>query len=651
LAALAALALAVGAQVLLENVRLVRGTAPLALPLFAVAAGLAVFATWRVHEGEASLRIEVPARSWILACLPGMGLILTAGLIRVWWPFGMHAQEVFFWSLGVVALLAVGVAHSITRRRQQQTNGSEAEWPASKLVLAYVCIAVVALFMRTVYRFTEYPGWVEADEAYYAFASRAMLEHDPFDWFSLYMIGMPTMQLVPFMTTQGIFGGDLWGARVAGVIMGVSTALFTFAFARRLAGNVVGLTAALLVASAHTLVHFSRTAQIYTQTPLSAAIIMFFFARAWTGGSLLSWVGSGIALGIGTQTYQASHIMPLVVGLNAVGWARIAGVTWRRAAALTVFVEIIAFLLLMPVLLQVYRQTDLTTARPKAIYAFTEHNRPLLGDNPWLTMAKHVRDCLAIFNTGEDHVANYGAARSMVDAATAAVIPLTAALVVVGLRTPIGWVCAVWVGIFFFFGVMLIVPPPTFHRLPAAIVFSCFAAAWAVSRLLRAVQRGFNWRPAFVTVGCLGFAAVVLAANFHFYLYEMRLRRGMLHTMALTRIICGYAATHTVIDATTLDGREFVPKFNSFLGYECPKVKRIEQEDGDGFWNVDKVTSDEHVVLVVPKEAVDVHPGTPTGYRVVREYIDQTSTYPLPLPLAVYELERAGAQLSNSAVP
>lgn len=638
LAAIAALALAAAAQGLLESVRLPRLPAPWFVgPLFLIAAVLAVYATWQTRDNEASLSIEVPDWRWFAACLPGVGLLLAAGLMRRNPVYG-QGQVVLVWSLGVAALLAVGVGHWLAWRRQSPPRRDE--WSPAALAIAYIVLVVVAVAMRTAYGFADHPAWVEADEAYYAFEARDILNNRPFDWFSLYMVGMPTMQLVPFEITEGLFGTNLWGARAGGVIMGVLTVTFTFAFARRLAGNVTGFTTALLVASAHTLVHFSRTVQIYTLTPFAAAAVMWPFARAWTGGTFLSWIGAGIILGIGTQTYYASHIIPAVIGLVAVGWWWWSDVGWRKALALTVTVEFISLLLLLPIGVEIIRQNELAAGHPKAIYSISKQNRDELGEKFWPMITEHITKCLTIFNTGEDNVANYHAPRSMVDAVTAAAIPLAAALVLVGLRSPIGWTCASWVAPFFVFGVMLTMPPPTFHRLPAAIVFACFGVAWAFKRLVTVIRRGFGLPEGAVMAACLVFGVAALASNASFYLGEFRRVRPMVHTMAFTRLVCRYAPTHTVIDATTLDGREFIPTFNTFLGFECPAAKRLEVRAAAELWNTATITNDEHVVLIVPEEAVKAHPGTPSGYRVVREYVDVTSQYPQPLPLSVYELER-----------
>ena len=649
LAAIVALAFAATAQGVLESVRLTSGAglqnaaAPwFVWPLFLLAAVLAVYATWRTRDGEVSLSIDIPDWRWFAACLPGVGLLVAAGLMRLQ---GSNAGALaLVWSLGVVAFLAVGVAHSLGHRREKRPDHDE--WSPRTLAIAYLVLIVVALVMRTAYGFADHPAWVEADEAYYAFAARDKMMHAPFDWFSLYMVGMPTMQLVPFMLTQELFGGHLWGARAAGVIMGTLTVTFTFAFARRLAGNVTGFTAALLVASAHTLVHFSRTVQIYTLTPLAAAIVMWPFVRAWTGGGFLWWIAAGIALGIGTQTYYASHIIPAVIALVAAGWWWWSDVGWRKALSLTITVEVIALLLLLPIGAEIYSQSELAAGHPNAIYSISKQNRDELGDKFWPMITKHIKQCLTMFNTGKDNVPNYSAPRSMVDAVTAAAIPLAAAVVLVGLRSPSGWTCASWVAPFFVFGVMLTMPPPTFHRLPAAIVFACFGVAWTFKRLATVIRRGLGLPESSVMVACLAFAVAALASNANFYFGEFRLARPMVHSMAFTRLVCRYAATHTVIDATILDGREFVPSFNTYLTYECPEVKRLTVRETAELWNTAKITNDEHVVLIVPKEAVDAHPGIPSGYRVVREYVDVTAQYPAPLPLSVYELER-----ENSASP
>jgi hypothetical protein len=639
-AALAAIVLAGAAQAWLEAAR--GGIELPTLPwlLFALAGGLALLATWGQSYGVTGLRIDHPGWGWLAALLPGMALLLLAAWMRRHYGFSLtHGSLLLVWSFGVVALLAAGLAQSLLRKHALPAL-TAARWSGGRLLLAYGAVTLVALAMRLAYGITEHPAWVEADEAYCAIAARNLLENDPYNWFSLYMVGMPTLQLLPLMIAQQLFGSDLWGVRFGGVIMGTATAVVTFAFARRLAGDVVGLTAALLVAGAHTLVHFSRTAQIYTETPFAAVVVMWLFLRAWTGGSLLAWVAAGVALGVAAQTYQASQIMPVALLLTALGWAWAGAVDWRRAAALTMTVEIIALLLVLPVILEMIRQPELTASRPSAIYSFSERNWEAMGEKAWPTVIAHVGNSLAMFNTGTDHVPNYSANRSLVDAVTAASIPLAAACILFALRSPLGWACAVWVGTYFLFGVMLIMPPTTFHRLPAAVVFACVAAAWTVTRLLRALRDGFALRPAFVGVACIAFGLASVAANAHYYLHEFRSRRPLIHSMGFTHLACRYAQTHTVIDATILDGAEFVPRFNTYLSFECPQLKRVIVEDSRLLWNPASLTDAEKAVLIVPRQVVAAHPGAPHGYRIVRRYDDESILYPTPLPLIVYELER-----------
>jgi len=57
-------------------------------------------------------------------------------------------------------------------------------------------------------------------------------------------------------------------------------------------------------------------------------------------------------------------------------------------------------------------------------------------------------------------------------------------------------------------------------------------------------------------------------------------------------------------------------------------------------WAIAAQTQAERAVLIVPAAVVAAHPGAPEGYRIARQFVDTSAQSPLPLPLAVYELEK-----------
>jgi hypothetical protein len=640
LGALAAFALAFAAQGMLEETRLTRAEASGAVaPVFLAAGVLAVAATWGRRDrlpGSRPLAIVLPEGRWWWACLPGIGFLALAALFEGRFS---HQSVFSFWATGILALLAAGAAHAVATRQRRPLT-APADWPARYIALSYLALAAVALGMRTALDITRLPAFVQADEAAYGVYARDILGRNPFAWFDLYMVGMPNMQLVPFRMAQFVFGDSLWAIRMGGVLMGTLSVLCTFGFARRLIGNLPALTGALLLAVAHTHVHWSRTAQIFIETPAAAAVVLWLFTRAWTGGSLLSWLGAGVALGIGTQTYYASYILPLMLPVTALGWALSARVSWKSVLVMTLTVEVVALLVFAPVGKAMYRRLELAATRPTFLFTLRPENLEGMGDNAIDALLGHAKKTVTMFNTGVDHGSDYAAQRSLVDAVTASMVPVAAAILLARLLTPAAWLCLTWVGAYLAIGVFLTAQPPSYHRIPTVLLFSSIAVAWTVAQLAGTIRERLRLPASTVALVCFAFTLAAGASNAYYYFHEFRLTRPTLHTMGLTRLVCGYAETHTVIDATTLDGREFVPTHNVFLYLECPGAKRIRSDKTASLWNVAALTDDERVVLIVPVEVLKSHPGKPQGYRVTKHFVDENIKYPLPLPLAVYELER-----------
>jgi 4-amino-4-deoxy-L-arabinose transferase-like glycosyltransferase len=480
------------------------------------------------------------------------------------------------------------------------------------------------------------PAFVENDEAYGALGAHGVLTADPYNWFGLWESN-PTLLLVVPYVSENIFGNCLWGVRMGSVVLGTISVLATFGFSRRLVGNFPAFIAALLLAVAHTHVHWSRNGHQYIQTPTAAALILWLFVRAWTGGSLLAWLGAAVALGIGTQTYQASYAFPVLIAITGAGWA-VVGLDNRKDALWSILaVELIALLILAPA-----AQTLLhSMSHPQALFILSPENFRKLGEHPYWALFQHTKDTVTMFNTGTDFFPNYAARRSLVDAVTAAMVPIAAVMLLSRLFSPLGWVCVTWWAAYLFLGVFLCEHPPTYQRVPTALLFSSVGVAWALWQLLATITAGFRFqRASIVTGGCLLFAAAAGVANAHFYFHEFRLARPTQHTAGLTWIMCRYAKTHTVFNATALDGQPNIPVFNIFPDFECPELKQIRPQQVTELWNVNQFTHDDKVVLIVPETVVESHPGDPAGYRIVRQFVDKSIGFPVPMPLTVYELER-----------
>jgi hypothetical protein len=253
---------------------------------------------------------------------------------------------------------------------------------------------------------------------------------------------------------------------------------------------------------------------------------------------------------------------------------------------------------------------------------------------------QHVLRTLGIFNFGSDHFKAYGADRPMNDAVTAALVPVAAVLLLWRLSSPLGWVSVLFTGAYLTGAVLLSASQPTFHRVLVVLLFSCLGVAWTLIGLTRALAASVRlprWAPAALAIAVVGASAWL---NLHYYFRELPFTRLTEARFGVGKLTCRYAGTHTVIDATALEGRPYVSTDDRYADLQCPEVKRLRIDRPTRLWAFPEQTEAPRVVVIVPTVVESENPGQPTGYRLVRRTVDRSIRYPVDLPLSVLEFER-----------
>ncbi len=464
-----------------------------------------------------SLAISIGAQ-WLLERSPGNGALAAA-------------------LFGAASILAVWATWN-------RSDDAWPEWTPTQLWLACAAIAAVALTMRLAMGLQRIPAFVEADEAEVAMAAQNLFTFDPRTWFGFWEAN-PAMRLMPAHISGVMFGPTLWGVRFGNAILGTLGVLAFFGGARRLLGNFPGFVAALLLATTHAHVHWSRQAAQYINTPVAAAVILWLLMRIWTppimlrasgrGGEagFFTWTGLVLALGIGTQTYQASFVLPVALAVTLVGWAvlDVRSHAWGRVSH-TYFALMLVLaasgLVLLPLLPMIV--SDLYHAggsRLGTLFIFAPVNWSRLGGesvccsgdgtHPYRALLQHAVNTLTMFNVGRDFYPNYAAPRSMLDAVTAAFLPVTAALLLSRIATRVGWMCLTWIALYLVAGVFLCAHPPAYERVPTTLLFTSIGIVWALCLLLGTFGRRV------AIIGCLLVAIGSGMANAYFYFHTYRL--------------------------------------------------------------------------------------------------------------------------------
>ncbi len=220
-----------------------------------------------------------------------------------------YAEQMALWGASI-GLFVAGtvpwadfVALGRAARRDRQTH--RLDW-----LLVLTCIAV-GLALRLMALETTIP-LVFGDEASFArqaaslFGNKRILfapAHLSHPW--LY-----SAALAPFVT---VMGHSLTAIRMFSALCGVATIPAVYLLAREMFDRWVAATAAVFLTGWSVHVHFSRIALNNIVDPLCGALALAFLLRAFRQGHRLSYVLSGLALGISQYFYVGARLYPLLL--------------------------------------------------------------------------------------------------------------------------------------------------------------------------------------------------------------------------------------------------------------------------------------------------------------------------------------------------
>jgi 4-amino-4-deoxy-L-arabinose transferase-like glycosyltransferase len=625
-----------------------------AMVALAGAAGLAIAAVWKSNFllGPPR-RLELPRFHPALyaACLPGAISLLLALLVHLRGPSG-DPRAARLWIVGLVLLLLPGVADWYRTARRP---GAAAKRESRRFAAAAVFLFAFAFAIRVWGGIDRIPGWLDSDEGATGLAGSTSFGEGTRALFGFWDMGNPNMALFVSQLAARPFGEGLRALRLGAALLGSLSVVLLFDFARRLVGSRTALLAALLLSVNHTFVHYSRVGQIYVETPFFTSLVLALLLRAMSGGSFLTLTAAGVALGIGAATYIPAQILPALVILTLTGWGIIMRWPSKRLLIILAFLGTVVALTCAPMVATVMRMPlEIVYQRIPAISVlradgFRQLRDAYGADTVLAAVGEHVLRTISIFNFGSDHFKAYGANRALADAVTGALAPAAYALLLHRLSSPVGWVSIVFTGAYLSGAVLLCAGPPSYHRVLVVLLFSCLGVAWTMTGLARAFADRVNvprWLPAAAAVAVVGASAWF---NLHYYFREFPRARQTEAGFALGKLICRYAGTYTVVDATALDGHSYVPSDNLYPSFQCPEAKWVRVHEASRLWQFPELTDARRVALIVPNVVESANPGQPRGYRLVRRYVDRSIRQPVDLPLSVMEYERSSLDLTKGS--
>lgn len=121
-----------------------------------------------------------------------------------------------------------------------------------------------------------------------------------------------------------LLGVNSFALRLISALMGIGVVAAAYGAGREFYGHTVGLAAAMLMATAHWSVTFSRLGMYNTAAPLAALATLWFMVRGLRRNSPLDYGLAGLALGLGLCFYSAFQLFVAVLLFF------LAGVLWQE---------------------------------------------------------------------------------------------------------------------------------------------------------------------------------------------------------------------------------------------------------------------------------------------------------------------------------
>ena len=334
--------------------------------LLAAAGILAALAMWRerddARDGFADTVAAGATRGGLLrAAVASIALATGIAYLDVQSPIAIYP-----WVIGLMLLVAsaAGVAPSPSAIRRPMRRS---EWVG----------LIVLVALAFLWRYPEVgaiPAQVHGDEAACGLEARRILRGEVPNLLGLGWYDIPTLSFALSALSMRIFGDDLYGLRLASVLLGVGSVALLYLSMRRLYGFRVALIAGFLVAVSHWHVHFSRIGTDYMQASFATMSVLFFLVRARQEGRPLDWVLAGLSIGLCFSVYYAARVIVPVLVVFAAIERLTERETFRRTSSGMVMMILSAVLFVAPIYAVTARIPSSVTDRSRGVLLFSPDN-------------------------------------------------------------------------------------------------------------------------------------------------------------------------------------------------------------------------------------------------------------------------------------
>lgn len=394
-------------------------------------------------------------------------------------------------------------------------------------LLVISIVLILALFLR-LWQVDSIPFTLSGDEASQGLESVRVLQGDLRNPFSTGWLGVPTMSFFFNSLTIGLLGQSIFALRLPWVLVGTVTILTTYLLVRQLLGWRLALATAVILATYHYHIHYSRLGSNQISDPFFLSMTLFLLYRGLDQQMKISWALAGVAAGLSFYFYAGARLTPVVItGVLFYLFLLNPRRFWLKHGG-GIVAMIGAFLITAaPMIQYAARFPDDFNARVNQVGIFQSgwlEREILIRGQPMVTILldQFWRAAMA-FNLYADRTVWYGLPEPLLNSVFGAIF--LAGVLYASLRLlnrqegPRVVPMVVWWWGGMILGGMLTESPPSSQRLITLTVPVSFFIAYAVQELLRLVNQTLGRQPAVVvmTLVVVSFAIVSLNTYFRDY--------------------------------------------------------------------------------------------------------------------------------------
>ncbi len=465
---------------------------------------------------------------------------------------GQYALSVVLWLTSLVIFFATFVSLPLLLRRSvvqlsrvfYATRHDRRYATELAVVLGLI---LIGLFLR-MWDLGHIPANLSGDEGTQGMWAVDVLEgrvRNPFStgWFSV-----PTMSFFVQSASLRVFGDSVAGLRSISAIIGTSTLLFTYLFARRNLGRRVGLFALAALTFNHYHIHFSRLSSNQVADPFFMVLALWLLseglrrtesqthhtsdafgevqhkAQSAARNAQAWFLAAGLTAGLSWYGYFGSRVIMLVIIAYLCTQAALEKGLLRRTWRPLILLTVMAFLAVSPLLLHYLNSPANLTARFNQVNFFrwldNELSRPD-HDSVFNLVVRQIWRSISAFNYTLDPTFWYRAEIPLLDFVSGILFILGLVTAAVQWRRSIMRWILLWFGFAVAIGWILTENPPSSMRMVIIAPAVALLAAIGLDQLLVLAQWSLGGeRERWNRVGLVLLAvAAFLNVQYYFFIY------------------------------------------------------------------------------------------------------------------------------------